>query len=184
MKTFSSIIIAVVLVFSVLVSSASAQTIKKGEMVGQAGLGFGFAGVYGDAGFPPISVGLQYGLEEKISIGGIVGFTTSSEEWSWGKWSYSYVIVGARGEYHFLENSEKMDAYGGLTLGYAIVSSSWEDKTGYANDWWGGKASASSSYAVYGFHVGAKYYLTPKFGLFGELGYGIGYITVGACYRF
>lgn len=178
MKNFFKLVLLFVFILSL--SDLSAQKLKKGEMVGQAGLGFGLAGVYGDAGFPPISVGLQYGLEDKISIGGIVGFTTSSEEWYWGKWSYSYVVIGGRGEYHFLEDSENIDAYGGITLGYAIVSSSWEDNgyLGYHYD-----ASASASYAVYGFHAGARYYLSPKFALFGELGYGISYITVGAAFK-
>ncbi|MGE5458730.1 MAG: hypothetical protein ACM3RX_10285 [Methanococcaceae archaeon] len=175
-------IILVLFITMAVANDLSAQTFSKGTKVAQIGLGFGFAGVYGDAGIPPITLGFQYGLEEKISVGPVLGFTTSSQEFFGGKWSYSYVVIGARGEYHFLENSEKMDAYGGVTLGYAIVSSSITDENPYYNQYYS-NVSASSSYAVYGFHVGGKYYVTPQISLFGELGYGIGYITVGAAYR-
>lgn len=176
--------IALVLFITLAVAKdLSAQTFSKGSKVAQIGLGFGFAGVYGDAGFPPITLGFQYGLEDKISIGPIVGFTTSSETVFDTKFSYSYVIIGARGEYHFLENSDKMDAYGGLTLGYAIVSSSVTSTNSYYGSFFNNSATASASYAVYGFHVGGKYYLNQQIALFGELGYGIGYFTVGASYR-
>jgi hypothetical protein len=174
MKSFLSFALVLFLSLTIL-----AQPYKKGDKIAQVGIGYGHAGIYGDMDFPPISLGFQYGIEDKISIGGIVGFSSSSDDYGWGKWSYSYIFIGARGEYHFLENSENIDAYGGLTLGYDIVSSSWEAKdegNHFGND-------ASSSYALWGLHVGAKYYFNPKVAAFAELGYGVSYITAGVAFK-
>ena len=157
----------------------NAQGYEKGSKVINAGIGFGLSGIYGDAQMPPISVGFQYGLEDKISIGGIVGFSTSSYGYSDWKWDYTYIIIGARGEYHFLEPSNKLDAYAGITAGYNIVSVSEPD--GYKNSWGGYESEAS--YFIYGAHVGARYAVSNKIGIFGELGYGIGYLTVGATFK-
>ncbi|MGE5621056.1 MAG: outer membrane beta-barrel protein [archaeon] len=165
----------------VLTASLYADGFKKGEKVAQIGLGYGHAGIYGDTGFPPVSLGFQYGFEDKISVGGILGYSSSSQDFYWGEWSYTYIMIGARGEYHFLEDTKNIDAYAGVTIGYDIVSSSWTDKSGWGlND----NYSASGSYALFGAHVGAKYYFTPQISLFGELGYGVSYISAGIAYKF
>lgn len=170
-------LITMLFVFLFVVASSFAQeAFNKGDKTGSVGLGFGFAGIYGDAGMPPISLGFQYGIDKKISVGGILGYTSSSySAWEY-KWTYSYIVIGARGEYHFLDN-KLWDVYGGLTLGYAIVSVS--TPSGYN----GYGYSAGNSYAVYGFHAGARYFVSPKVAIFGELGYGIGYLTLGASFR-
>ena len=183
MKSFFSVLLVLILSISL-----SAQPFKSGDKIGQVGIGYGFAGIYGGTTIPPISLGFQYGLDitgdlkDKISLGGIIGYTSSSydygtylgTDWSW---TYRYILIGARGEYHFLENSENLDAYGGITVGYAIVSVS--EPTG----WNGYGYSAGTSYAVFGFHVGARYYFSPTIAVFGELGYGVGYITAGVAFK-
>lgn len=178
MKKFFSVLIIFVLFGSI----AFAQGYKKGVNNLNAGIGFGLAGVYGDTDFPPISVGFQYGFHEKFSIGGIVGYSQSS--YSWGgywfggtnqdwTWTYSYIIIGARGEYHFMEPTDEVDVYGGATLGYNLVSVS--EPAG-----WGGVGyTAEGSYALFGFHGGVRYLFSPNIGVFAEAGYGIGYFTVG-----
>ena len=179
MKSFLSIALVLFLSLTVL-----AQPYKKGDMIGQVGIGYGHAGIYGDMDFPPISLGFQYGIEEKISIGGVVGFSSSSDSWGdddygW-EYTYTYIFVGARGEYHFWQN-ENIDAYGGVTLGYDIVSSSVESHgSGHHYNWSG---SASGSYALWGFHVGARYYFNPCVAAFAELGYRISYITAGVAFK-
>ncbi len=173
-KTFVTLFVLLI-----TVSFSFAQGYEKGSKIINAGIGFGLSGIYGDAQMPPISVGFQYGLEDKISVGGIVGFSTSSYGYEDWKWDYTYIIIGARGEYHFLEPSNKLDAYAGITAGYNIASVSEPD--GYKN-YWGGY-EAESSYFIYGVHVGARYAVSDKIGIFGELGYGIGYRTVGATFK-
>lgn len=172
--------VVVTLLVLFFVSSLSfGQIYKKGVTNLNAGISIGgLAGLYGTADFPPISLGLQFGVHEKISVGGIVGYSSSSYDYGyWGnsnwKWTYRYIFIGARGEYHFVDVDVKdLDLYGGLTIGYNIVSVS--EPSGFS-----GVYSVGSSYLLYGFHAGARYMFSPKIGAFGELGYGIGYITLG-----
>ena len=173
---------SVILVLLLTATVSFAQGYQKDSKVLNAGVGFGLYGMDGSATLPPISAGLQFGITDKISAGGIIGIAGSSYDFgSWyGKdysWSYTYIIIGARGEYHYLEPENKLDAYGGVTLGYTIVNVSEPD------GWEGYGYSATGSYALYGFHAGARYALTPSIGVFGELGYGIGYFTVGATFK-
>jgi len=149
------------------------QVYKKGVTNLNAGISIGgLAGLYGTADFPPLSLGLQFGIHEKISVGGIVGYSSSSYDWGYNdSWKYTYIFIGARGEYHFVDVDVKdLDLYGGLTIGYNIVSFS-----GPSYDWY----DPGTSYLLYGFHAGARYMFSPKIGAFAELGYGIGYLTVG-----
>ena len=173
-----------VAVFALLFFSINAfaqAPYNKGDKIGQIGIGYGFAGIYGSTSVPPITAGFQYGLEDKISIGGLIGYTSSSYDYgTWlgtdYTWTYSYILIAARGEYHFLENSEKLDGYGGVTLGYAITSVS--EPSGFS-----GYYSAGASYMVGGVHVGLRYYFNPNIAIFGEVGYGVGYITAGAAFK-
>jgi len=153
---------------------------KKDQNVIHAGIGFGLAGLYGSSSLPPITVGYEYGLENKISLGGMVGFAGSKETFFGGEWSYSYVIIGARGAYHFLENNDKVDAYGGVMLGYNIVSASSSTvNTGFGSF----TASASGSYLLFGIYGGARYYFSPQFAVYGEVGYGVGFLNIGVAYK-
>ena len=130
---------------------------------------------------PAISVGYQAGLHKNFSVGGIVGYSSSTYGYSYlnsnYEWKYSYIIIGARGEYHFTEvDLDNTDLYGGVTIGYNIVSVSEPSGTIYGY-------SAEGSYFLYGFHVGGKYYFSPTVGGFLELGYGVGYIIAGVTFK-
>jgi len=149
---------------------------RKGNKLVHGGLGFGLAGIYGDASLPPITVGYEHGLEEKISLGGIVGFAGSSQDFIGGEWSYTYILIGARGAYHFLENNSQWDAYGGLVLGYNIVSTSW-DGPGVQF------GSASGSYLLWGLYGGGRYYFNPRWAVYGEIGYGAGILAIGVAHK-
>ena len=103
MKSIYSFLLVLILTCGLL-----AQPFKAGDKIGQIGIGYGFAGIYGSTSVPPISLGFQYGLDitgdlkDKISLGGIIGYTSSSydygtylgTDWSW---TYRYILIGARG---------------------------------------------------------------------------------------
>ncbi len=151
----------------------------KGDNVIHAGIGFGLAGLYGSSTLPPIQAGYEFGLEDKISLGGIIGFAGSKETLGGiGEWSYSYFVIGGRGGYHFLENNKNLDAYAGAMLGYNIVSST--ASTGLTGF---GTFTASGSYLLFGFYGGVRYYFSPQFAAYGELGYGLGYFNIGIAYK-
>jgi hypothetical protein len=156
---------------------------KKGEFVGQLGLGVGgLGGFYGSSSLPVISVGLNSGITENISVGGVAGYTQSTFESGIinrvYKWKYTYITIAARGSYHFLtlfEQNDDIDVYSGISLGYNIVSATYDGDPTIRTT----AVSASSSYLFWAFHAGIRYYFAERFAVFGELGYGLGYLNVG-----
>jgi hypothetical protein len=179
------IILSAFFILSFLSNSLHAQlAYQKNMKILNAGLGAGLYGVYGSSDFPPISVGLQFGVHERISVGGLIGYSSSSYGFGYRgniyNWSYSYFFIGARGEYHLVypqvDIPKNLDLYGGLTLGFNIVTVSEpiERVPGYA---------AEGSYALFGFHIGGRYYFSESIGAFLELGYGVGVVTIGASFK-
>ncbi len=158
----------------------SAQTYSEGDNLVNIGFGLGATFVTGSSTIPPLSASFEHGFTDKISAGGLIGYSGSKEEFAafGGTWTYkySYIIVGARGSYHFF-STDQIDAYGGAFLGYNIGNS----KVTY--DGTGNNliqpAAANVGGVAYGLHVGGRYYFSDSFGAFGELGYGISYLTLG-----
>lgn len=168
-------------------SSANYPTaFQPGEKIVQAGLGFGMMGVYGDVVIPPISISIDMAKEIEgypISFGAIIGLSKSEYDWSYYasgdyKWTYTYFLIGARAAYHLKTKSDKIDPYGGLMLGYNIVSfkepSGWNPIYDY---------SGGDSYLMYGFYGGARYFINPKMAIYAELGYGFGYLNLGLSFK-
>jgi hypothetical protein len=182
MKTF------LLLLLPFCVSGLVAKTAyNKADKVAQVGIGIGgLGGFYGTSSIPVISAGLDFGVHEFVSVGGVVGYTSSKYEGLFGfgnaaySWKYTYITLGARGSYHFLQlPNEKLDLYGGLGLGFNIVSSKY---TGTAVN----QAlitGASGSYMFLGFHAGGRYFFSPNFAAYAELGYGLGILNVGIALR-
>ena len=150
------------------------------DKVVSAGIGLGLYGLYGSSTLPPVFVAFETGVADKITVGGIAAYAGSSEDFIDGKWKYSYIVLSARGAYHFLEREKSFDAYGGLGLGYTIVSSSVE-YTNPAIQHFG--FSASGSYFFFDLFVGGRYYFNPRLAGMAELGYGVGFLRIGVSYK-
>lgn len=150
---------------------ASAQTYKKGGKLVNAGLGIG-----GGFGIP-IGVSYEHGFTDRISGGAYLGYAGKSESLGdWGKWKYTYVLAAARASYHFKVNDEKFDPYLGAILGYNIASVKWKGEEA-------APASSSAGEVIFGGHIGARYWLAEKVGIFGELGYGVGVLNLGVAFK-
>ncbi|MDZ4810935.1 MAG: hypothetical protein SGI96_22090 [Bacteroidota bacterium] len=136
------------------------------------GVGFGGGFYTGSIEMPPVSASFETAVSEKVSVGGIIAYSSANENLGFSNddAKYTYLLIGARGNYHFA-TSEKFDPYVGLTLGYNVVSAKLSST--FSN--YQVKASA----LIYGGQIGANYYFSPKFGAFAELGYGIGILTIG-----
>lgn len=141
-----------------------------GDKTISAGLGAGLWGIYGDTTIPPISVSLDKGYNDKISIGGVVGFAGSKYTILYANYDYTYIILGGRGLYHFY-NKDKIDAYAGPIIGYNIAKVSVRVA--------GELGSIGEGYLWYGGVLGGRYYFKPNTAAFVELGYGASYLTVG-----
>lgn len=171
-------------------STAVAQY-EKGDISVNLGVSFGLIGYgyayYGDArGFPPLSVNLEYSVNDMFSVGPYFGIYSRS--YGAGDYKFTALSFGARGTFHASEflnnnlnmtiNTEKVDIYGSLILG--LESNSWK----YADNTMDG-FYANGSRLILGPVLGIRYLFSPAFGAFFEGGRGaFGYGTLGITARF
>jgi hypothetical protein len=183
-----SVLVIAITIFSPQ-SALKAQAFKNGDMVGNLGVGFGWYGYgYGVSSLPAFSLSLEKGIKDltnigPLSIGGIVGIKHASYAWTSSyDWSWNDIIIAARGAIHYdLFKVSKLDTYAGVALGVRIESESYYTYN-LAGD--AVKATSSFTHGLFALYVGGRYYFSDKFGAFGELGYGLGYLTLGLSYKF
>ncbi len=150
---------------------------RTGSMVLNLGLGLAVYR-YIDASFAPalsasVDVGFIEGLGPgTLGLGGMVGYYQSS--YNGNKSVYRNIMVAARGTYHFdALNTEKYDVYIGALAGlrsYRFTGSS-------------SVLDVSNIYPAFGFFGGGRYHFSKGFGVFGEAGYGMSWLTVGAALK-
>ena len=143
----------------------------------QLGLGSTLYGSGYRSTLPPLSISYEQGLKDgKIGVGAYLART--SAKWGDGAdyWKFSYTIIGARGAYHFF-TTDKLDTYGGLMLGYDIVSSKWKGESE------GSMYKASGSGVAYSLFLGGRYYFSEKIGASAELGYGVSVLNIGLAFK-
>ncbi|GAB2824856.1 hypothetical protein [Ferruginibacter profundus] len=149
------------------VFNASAQAGKafsKGDKLVNAGLGLNS---YYSNGFPA-GVSLEVGVSDLVSVGGNVDYLAANYNYSPGyKYKYTALYFGARASYHFNEilqlNNEKVDLYGGVTLGFRNFSF----RDDFSNN---GLGNEYSSGLFLGGYLGGRYYFGKSIGAFAELG--------------
>jgi len=181
MKQLCAALLVVLLVLAALEqANAQPNAFNRKDMVVSAGLGLGMYGVYGSSTLPPIFAAFEMGVADKITAGGIVAFAGSSDDFGLGKWKYTYIVISARGAYHFLEQNKDFDAYAGLGLGYGIVSSSVTYSDPNVRPF---GFSAGGSYFFFDIFGGGRYYFSPKWAALAEVGYGVGFFRVGISYK-
>ncbi len=170
-------------------TTIKAQAFKNGDMVGNLGVGFGWYGYgYGTTSLPAFSLSLEKGIKDienvgPLSIGGIIGFKHASYNWASSyDWSWNDIIIAARGALHYdLFKVSKLDTYGGIALGVRI-----ENESYYTYNLAGDvvKAKANFTHGLFALYLGGRYYVSDNLAVFGELGYGLGYLTLGISYKF
>jgi hypothetical protein len=144
-------------------------TFDKSTSVVQVNLGLG-----GGLGLP-IQVSYEKAITDNIGVGGLVGFATKSTDLVGYKYRYTYLLFGARANYHY-QFIEKLDTYAGLTLGYNVAS--FKITPSYP----GSTATAGGGIFLAG-QIGGRYYFTENLAASLELGYGIGYANIGIAYK-
>lgn len=112
-----------------------------------------------------------------ISGGFGVDYYTWDYGYAFGRYSYSVIPLQAFSNYHFVVNSNpKIDPYLGIALVYSIVNASWEGT--------GAAAAADASSLGFAGQAGVRYFLSEKFALQGQVGFGYGTLGVGTTWRF
>ncbi len=161
-----------------------AQPFQQGTTAANLGIGLGTAlGGLGKAR-PAISASLDHGMWEVggpgvISLGGYVGNTGYKYTAPGYTAKWNYIVVGARGAYHYngFTNMPKLDTYGGLMLGYNIVSYSVDgNDLGMGNSYGSGLGLTA--------FLGGRWFFSERVGAYAELGYGVSVLNVGATFKF
>lgn len=163
--------ILVIVAFAISTTVSFSQGYNESDSNGD--LGIGNFQVNGGLGFSnwgiPISIGVDYGIIENITIGAEMSYRTKS--------SYSAFGISINGNYHFntlLELPPEFDVYGGVNLGYY--------------NWDVGNAIKTPEYSSglgYNAQIGGRYFFDDQLGL--NLEFGGGNVSggkLGVTYRF
>lgn len=161
--------------FTFVIQSAQAQ-FKEGEILAGASLGL-IPQVSGTPEVPPIGIMGEYAFTENIIGGFYAGYTSSTNSTDIFdlRWRDNLIIVGVRGSYN-IEVAKNLDVYGGAFVGYTIASSVLLEGEWPLNTSLLGLNVGQQRIAAF---AGARYLMDNKFGLFGEVGYGISIVNVG-----
>lgn len=178
-------LIAVVAFCCLAAASAQAQGVfKKNDVLLNVGIGLGTAVDIGRTVVPPISFSGEYCIldnmfdaNSSLGVGAFVGFAAGRVDYfNSGSVNFTQkinsVIIGARGAFHY-QFVDKLDTYAGVMLGGNIAN---VRTIGYG---------VPRNYGGFlgDFFVGARYYFEPKIAVFGELGFGVSYFTIGASFK-
>lgn len=134
---------------------------------------------------PQFGVNYEYSMQlqdfGRVGFGGVFRYWSYSETFFEGKWSYTDILIGAQGNYHFVVSNDKWDPWVGLVLAYDGGSVKWDGPGGYYY----------SSPTVGGFFLGAqggvRYWVSPTLAVVARLGYGslsYGALDVGVDFKF
>lgn len=175
MKHIFKFLCVIVMVFSASFASGQGRY-DKGDFLLNAGIGLG----YYYAGGVPLLVSGEWAVNDVITVGPYLGYTSYSYRWAgYGRWKYNFIDIGVKGSYHFNEvfeiTDERIDVYGGLSLGYLISSYSGDDFFGVNDPY--------PDVFRLGIHIGARYFFTEKVAGFGELGYGVAPLALGVTFK-
>lgn len=170
------------------------------------GIGFGSRGYYsynrGILGYsyhssPAISLSYEQALKQKVGpgylgVGAYLGYQSAYLQYDnyyynnnkyYYRHSWKYMLFSARAAYHLDElNFEKGELYFGAIIGLRYQSYSYETNSIDPNRY-DYQLSNNSLYPSWSLFVGGRYYFTPKIAVFGELGYGISYLTGGISFK-
>lgn len=169
----------------------SGSAFSRGDVILNLGVGLGntvYGGGYTNK-IPPISLSGEYAVTSNlfnngrggIGLGAYVGYTGAKYR-AFNNvdagWNYNNLILGIRGALHY-QFVNRLDTYLGLFLGYNISMT---------NEYGAFPSGVPSAPSVGGFefafYVGARYYMTQRFAVFAEIGYGLATFNLGLAYKF
>lgn len=137
--------------------------------VGFGGYGLSFGADY-EFGMSLKEIGFD-NVPGYVSVGGIVRYYNWSESFTFFntkyEWSYTDIIIGAQGNYHFKLSNEKFDPWIGLILGFDISSSSWNGPGNL-----GGNFSSSTGGVFFNGNAGVRYWFSPAIAARISFGFG------------
>lgn len=148
---------------------------------------------------PAISMTYEQAYPKKLGIGYLgVGAYLGFQHASYGyddlyyqgnryyyEHRWNYFMVAARAAYHFdVLNSEKAEVYVGAIVGMRFQTYTYTSNhpDPYYNKYY--RESGGSIFPTGSLFAGARWYFSKNVGLFGEVGYGISFVTGGFSIKF
>lgn len=186
-QRFKHLLLVLVIAFFQLMTQtpANAQMFDKGDAVLNLGVGAGHAySFYGASAWPGLNASFEYGVYQlkKIgvfSVGGIFSWQHAGYDYPGDDLSWNEFYFGFRSQFHLtMLEVDNLDVYGGLTLGLrTYYDTYYNSRTGrYDKDF--------EATPFGGLFVGGRWYFTPNFGVFSELGYDVSWIKAGIALKF
>ncbi|HEX8515890.1 MAG TPA: hypothetical protein VF868_06795 [Bacteroidia bacterium] len=203
-KIISYLLLITALSFSAKAQDGSDKAFNENSRVLNTGIGAGSGSyaAYRGGGYvykssPAFSISYEHALPRKLGpgylgLGAYLGYQSSTARnntayYNGGYYYYQHkwrsFLVGARGAYHFdFINWERAEIYAGVIAGFRVQTYSYDTnnpdplKDNYRLNQ-GSVVPAASLFA------GARWYFVENIGVFGEVGYGISYATVGFSFK-
>ena len=165
----------------ILVYNASAQENYGSTLNFGLGIG-GQTGYYGYANrsLPVFHLNYEFDVAKNFTLAPFISVSSFSNDYYWGNNNNPYrfytfretvIPIGLKGSYYFddlLKANSKWDFYIAGSLGFAIVSQTWDN--GYNGD----KNYYRSGNAVFlDIHIGAEYHFNRRLGAFLDLSSGV-----------
>lgn len=178
-------LLLVVLLIGYTTAQSQNENFGKGSSALNLGVGFGNTIYSGyNMGYPSISLSYEYGITEidigsntgVISAGALVGFGGYKYNYYWGSYKGNYILTAARANFHFIF-MDKFDPYAGLSLGYYFGNNTIDNAPVSWN-------AANTNGFYVGGYAGARWFFTPMFAAFAEIGWGISVFTIGGTLKF
>ncbi|MFH1320251.1 MAG: hypothetical protein ABII90_06300 [Bacteroidota bacterium] len=173
------------------ITQIKAQSFDKGTNALNAGVGFG--GVYinlskGYSALPSFSFLYEKCIISDIGpgtfgVGGMIAqksikYDRTSFIYHYNE-SWSYLIIGARGSYHFnFTGIRDFDPYAGIMFAYYIPSYNMSTNDPFHT------AMNYSNYPVFSPYAGVRYYFNKTIGVYGEFCYGYSFGVIGLSAKF
>lgn len=167
------ILFAALLVAGMTAEAQTQNTFGGGDIVLSAGIGAGTALNIGNTVVPPIVIQGEYGIVDNLFAAGRKSFYYYPYDTYRQK--INSFLLGVRGTFHY-QFVERLDTYAGITLGGEIANVREEGR------WWNGQPPRYGGFLADVF-IGARYYVVPQLAVYGELGFGVAYFTLGVSFK-
>lgn len=181
------IIISILAVYTAALS-ATAQESGSSEKFGRTlnlGLGVAYYG-YVNNSVPVINVNYEFDVLRNFTLAPTISYYSYTNTYYWGdknrnypyryyNYSETVIPIGVKGSYYFdelLVANNKWDFYASASIGFALVSSTWEN--GYYGD---ERAYKGARPMFFDIHIGAEYHMSNHLGIYLDLSSGIS--TIG-----
>jgi hypothetical protein len=121
----------------------------------------------------PIFAGVDFQVEDQITVGGQLNYRRYTERYNWQsnriRWTHNILEVSANANYHFFEPGEDYDVYAGISAGYYIWSTRLRDRVDGFDEEYIGDGVGGLGLRI---QLGGRYVINDDIILYGEIGGG------------